>query len=430
MSANRRLPVALLALGAGLPMISAAPRPANEDESKVPAYVLPGVLTCADGMRVTDVATWRAKRRPELLETFAREVYGRTPSGRPAGMHWKVTSRDRAAMEGRTTRKEITVWFSRDEEGPRMQLLVYQPNAVQAPPPVFLGLNFLGNHSVDADPGIALPRPWGETGNAPGADRPVREIPRGTQANRWQIGMVIARGYATVTAYRGDLFPDHKEGRPGSAAVLFDGPRPAGRPADDWGAIGVWAWGLSRALDVLLEDPELDARRVVVHGHSRLGKASLWAAAQDERFKAVISNCSGCGGAALSRRVFGETVARINGRFPYWLAPNFRRYDDREADLPVDQHELLALIAPRPLYVASATEDLWADPRGEFLSAREAGPVYALHGRAGLGVADMPAPDHPVGDCVRYHVRSGKHDITAYDWAQYLDFADRWLGRP
>jgi hypothetical protein len=312
-----------------------------------------------------------------------------------------------------------------------MHLLIYQPNGAAGPRPVFLGLNFYGNHTVHADPGIALPAAWVPDNRERGVQSGrTTEAMRGFDAGKWQIETVIARGYATATVYCGDLCPDRPEGLAASAATLFPGAAGAEeRAADAWGAVGVWAWGLSRALDVIAHDPELDAARVAVHGHSRLGKAALWAAAQDERFALVVSNESGCGGAALSKRIYGETVAIINGYFPHWFARNFRRYNDHEADLPVDQHQLLALIAPRPLHVASAADDQWADPRGEFLAAQGAEPVYALFGRGGLGVEAPPPTDTPVGDVVRYHVRTGKHDQTAYDWAQYLDTADRFLRR-
>jgi len=409
---------------------AAAQDGANYDESNVLPYTLPDPLVMEDGTPVTDANSWRAKRRPELLELFSREVYGRTPVGRPAGMHWEVASVDRAALGGKAVRKEVTIWFTQDKTGPRMSLLIYQPAGkpgAHAPWPAFLGLNFYGNSCINADPGIALPRGWINPNERYGiVDNHATGRTRGVQATRWNVETVIAHGYATATIFHGDLCEDRPEGLDADVAPMLGTGGTESRRPDEWGAIGIWAWGLSRALDYLESDPEIDARRVAVHGHSRMGKAALWAGVQDERFALVISNDSGCGGAALSKRNFGEAAVHINERFPYWFAKAFRAYNNREEALPVDQHELIALIAPRPVYVASATNDRWADPLGEFLSLKNAEPVFALFGKKGLGASDYPPPDRPlIGDVLAHHIRTGDHDITPYDWAQYLDFADR-----
>ena len=412
-----------------------SPAPANLDESKVPPYTLPDPLVCADGTRVRDAATWRAKRRPELLELFTAQEYGRTPAGRPAKMHWEVTSVDRAALGGKAVRKEITIWFSEKRDGPQMHLLIYQPAGAvgaHAPWPVFLGLNFFGNHTVHADPAISLAQPFvfyevDRYRPAP-AGTPVTSEQRGAHASKWQIETVIARGYATATAWCNDLCADRVDGLKENVPALYATGGVDERAGDAWGALGAWAWGLSRALDFIASDAEFDARRVAVHGFSRLGKAADWAAAQDERFAMLVSYESGCGGAALSKRIYGETLAIITGKFPFWFANNFRRYNDNEAALPFDQHELLALVAPRPLYVASAEGDQWSDPKGEFLGAKGAEPVYRLFGLSGLGVDAMPPVGTSVaGDAIGYHNRTGKHDVTEEDWARVLDFADAHL---
>jgi hypothetical protein len=396
------------------------------EESKVAPYTLPDPLMMADGTRVNDAATWRARRRPELLRQFESVVYGSTPGPVPA----VVTSNlrvDRTALGGAAIRTEVTLRLSRTSQEPAIHLLLYTPAAARGPVPVVVGLNFNGNQAVAEDPGIALAPSWLPARATGVVDNRATAKTRGVEASRWQVDTLMSRGYALATAYYGDLDPDFDDGFQNGVHPLF---YRAGqtRPADgQWGAIGAWAWGLSRMLDYLETRRDVDPHRAIVMGHSRLGKAALWAGAQDQRFAMVLSNNSGCGGAALSKRVFGETVGHITTSFPHWFTAGFARYAGREADLPVDQHELLALIAPRPLYVASAVDDRWADPRGEFLGALGADPVYRLLGTPGLSVTEMPAVDRPVGQTIGYHVRSGGHDVTAYDWGQYLAFADRHL---
>lgn len=397
----------------------------NYDESLVPQFELPAVLTTQDGKAVDSVKMWENVRRPEILWLFEQNVFGRLPQ---IDVTLRVRSHERATvLDGAAIREQQTIYLTEDDSGPSIDVLIYTPAAADGPVPAFLGLNFGGNHTVDPDPAIRLPGSWvRKDGRMKTTGNNASEASRGVRASRWDAQQIVSRGYGLVTAYYGDIDPDFDDGFQNGIHQL-DAEKGASRSDDAGGSISAWAWGLSRILDTLEMHPRVDGRRVAVFGHSRLGKTSLWAGATDERFGLVISNNSGCGGAALSRRRFGETVHRINDVFPHWFCLKHREYNDNENALPVDHHQLIALIAPRPVYVASAVEDRWADPRGEMLSVYHAGPAYALYGKSGLPSHDAPEIDRPVMTDVGYHIRTGKHNVTSFDWTQYLNFADQHL---
>ena len=427
------LAVALVAAMTTIPPRSAAAQPGpdgfNYDESKVGTYTLPELLVGPDGAAVTTPEGWRTAARPRWLALLEAEAYGRMLEPVPV----TAEAVERGTGPDGMRRVQARLRLGHGPDAPTTEVLLYLPAADAVPTdhrlPTFLHLNFGGNHAETADPAVRLPRGWVPNGKDTGVtDNTAREASRGTLARRWPVARLVGRGYATATASYADLFPDRADGRPASVlpGLGYAATDAEARP-DEPGAIATWAWQLSRILDWLVTLPEIDPRRVIVVGHSRLGKTALWAGAGDERFAMVVSNESGCGGAALERRDFGETVKRITTAFPHWFCPRYAGWADRAAEMPFDQHVLLAMTAPRPLYVASAAEDLWADPRGEFLAAVAAEPAWRLFGRAGLGTDAFPAPDTPVGHSIGYHVRSVAHDIVEWDWERFADFADRAL---
>lgn len=400
---------------------------ANYDESKVGNLPLPELLQCEDGTKVIDSSIWTAKRRPEILDLFSTYVYGKFPSVE-SEITYEEISVNQAALGGSAIRHEVAISCVSSTKKMRIILALYIPKSALAPVPIFLGSNFNGNQAVDQDESISINTQWmrNTVDKKSVVNNRATEFSRGFEATRWPLPLIIEKGFGAATFYYGDVEADHPNGwKNGIRAALSPRGESSEFEDDDWGAISAWSWGLTRALDYLVTNPAVDSEKVALIGHSRLGKAALWAGALDERFALVVSNNSGAGGISLARRDFGESISSINENFPHWFCGNYKRFNASPEKLPVDMHQLAALIAPRPLYIASAQEDVWADPKGEFLAGKNAEPVYALFGKPGLGVDEWPPVNHPVGDFIGYHMRTGKHDVTTYDWQQFLRFASR-----
>ena len=354
----------------------------------------PSSVKCMNGKIVKNAKQWEKIRRPELLSLYEKEIYGKMPDVKFT-TEYTILS-DSTVLNGTATKKDVKATFNINGKKHDMIMEIYIPKHAEKPVPVFVGINFDGNYKEK-------------------------------EGSKTPNEIAIEKGFAVATISSDYIYPDSPDGYGASICkLLYEG---SDIPEEQHcGALGAWAWGLSRALDYFETDKELDASRTAVFGHSRCGKCALWAGATDPRFAMVISNDSGCGGAALFRCKIGENIKIITTAFPYWFCKNFQKYRDNEKSLPVDQNNLLSLIAPRLLYVASASEDIWADPWGEFKAASLAGEVYELYGHKGLGDIDMPSADSPVsGDRVGYHLRTGQHDLTLYDWTQYVEFADKYF---
>jgi hypothetical protein len=397
--------------------------PVNYDEAKAGSYTLPDPLTLANGQPVRDAKTWLQKRRPEIVRLFEENQFGRSP-GRPAGMRFEVFEKGAPAFDGKATRRQVTVYFSPSQTGPKMDLLLYLPANATKPVPLLLNLSFTANSNYVDDPGIKPGAIW---------DREKKRVPapKDGRFGSLKVLPLLAQGFGVATVYYGDIDPDFPGGVPHGVRALYLKPGQSEPAPDEWGAIGAWAWGLSRALDYLETDKNVDAKRVAVMGVSRLGKTVLWAGAHDPRFAMVIASCSGEGGAAISRRNYGETIKHLTEptRYPYQFAANYGKYGDRVNEFPVDAHLLVALIAPRPVLLQTGDTDVWSDPKGEFLAAVAAEPVFKLLGKQGLGTKEIPAAGQPIFQTLGYVMHKGGHGTVPADWELFLKFMQMHLQR-
>ena len=428
MEKSRRIFVlAILAVGAAVgqadrpPAAVVAGIPVNYDEAKVGTYTLPDPLLLADGKPVRDAKTWNEKRRAEIVRLFEENQYGRAP-GRPAAMSFDVFDKGTPALDGKAIRRQVTIYFSADKAGPKMDLLVYVPANAAGPVPLLLNIGFSANSSTVNDPGVKVGEVWG---------RDKKKVPAGQGMNfgRVNVARLLDAGLGFATVYYGDIDPDFLGGVPYGVRALYLKPGQSEPAADEWGSIAAWAWGLSRAMDYLETDKGVDAKRVAIMGVSRLGKTVMWAGAHDTRIALVIASCSGEGGAALSRRNYGETIAHLTEatRYPYQFAGNYAKYANQVDRLPVDGHMLVALIAPRAVLLQTGDKDFWSDPRGEFLAAVAAGPVYRLLGKQGLDTDQMPAAGVPILHTIGYFMHAGGHGTIPSDWDQFLAFMQMHL---
>lgn len=384
-----------------LPSLTFGQNKTNEDESKVPDYSIPDIFVNLKGQEINTIQDWVHLRRPEIVNLFEDNVYGNMPEAIDA-INFTTVNEDKMAMNGMATLKEVDIEVTNRTQKVAMRLILFIPNKSSSPAPVFLLINHRDPENID----------------------PTRK----TKMGFWPAEEIIKRGYAAATFHVKDVSDDDKVTF--SDAILSKLYPEELAKENGLRGLGAWAWGAMRAMDYFETAPEIDSEKAAVIGHSRGGKASLWTGASDPRWAITISNESGCGGAAMSRRKFGETVKIINTVFPYWFADNFSKYNENEALLPIDQHMLIASIAPRAVYVASASEDLWADPKGEYMSLQLGTRVHReIYKMEGNFPEEINTPGHPIHlPYAGHHIREGKHNLTPYDWNLFMDFADKHYG--
>ncbi|MGD2095801.1 MAG: hypothetical protein PVH77_12410 [Phycisphaerales bacterium] len=395
---------------------SVAGIPVNYTESRSGEYTLPDPLILNNGEPVRDAETWYKKRRPEIIRLFEENQFGRSP-GRPKDMSFDVFDKGTPAFDGKAIRKQVTIYFSKDKSGPNMDLLIYLPKNIDKPVPLLLNVGFTANSLIVDDPGVKQGTIW---------NRNKQKVPaeKGFRFGGLNVLPVLEKGFGIATVYYGDIDPDFLGGVQYGVRKLYLKPGQTEPAPDEWGSIAAWGWGLSRALDYFETDEKIDAKRVALFGISRLGKTVLWAGARDTRFAMVIASCSGEGGAALSRRNYGETIKHLTAptRYPYQFCANYQKYGDHVDKFPVDAHMLLALIAPRPVLLQTGNQDKWSDPKGEFLAAVAAEPVYRLLGKQGLGTNQMPPAGKAILHTIGYYMHDGGHGTRPSDWDVFLKF--------
>jgi hypothetical protein len=396
--------------------------PVNYHEDKVGTYTLPDPLTMNNGQKVKTANQWTTERRAELVKIFEEQQYGIAP-GHPSDESFEVIDKGTPALCGKAIRRQVTIHLSKDSGWPVIHLLEYLPaNAGSKKVPMFLSINFGAVQAAVDDPGITPQQVWDQKGATKALPRP------GPGFGRINAAAMLDAGIGVATFYYGDVDPDSLTGFANGIRAKYMNPGQTGeddRAPDAWGSIAAWAWGMSRVEDYFETDAGVDAKRVAIHGVSRLGKTVTWAGAHDQRFAAVIASCGGEGGAALSHRDFGETIAHLTApsRYPYQFAANYAKWGGFPDKAPMDANMLIALIAPRPVLLQTGSTDYWSDPKGEFLAEVAAGPVYKLLGKQDLGTTTWPAPKQVIlTNGLSYYMHDGGHGMVPSDWDIYVQF--------